>query len=88
MKCPQLRTLGMNICRLRSRKDWTQEALAGRAVIHTRHLQHIEHGEVEPKFSTLAALCGALQCDWNTMMEGIHVAVPVEAGVRLANSAV
>ena len=78
----------MNICRLRTQNGWTQEELAGRADIHTRHFQHIEHGEVEPKVSTLTALCGALGCDWNTLMDGIHGAMPAAAGVRLEKAGV
>ena len=61
----------MNICRLRTARHWTQEGLAESAGLDVRHLQRIEAGKPDPGFLVLHKLCEALECDWNTMTEGL-----------------
>ena len=68
MAAPHRLALGVNIRRLRRALRWTQEVLAERADINWTHLQEIESGKTNPGYDVLHRICGALGCDWNTMM--------------------
>lgn len=52
-----------NVKRLRAGVDLTQEQLAERAGLATRHLQKVEAGTVNATFKTVAALASGLGVD-------------------------
>ena len=65
-----LRTvLGLQVRRLRGEAGLTQEQLAGRARLASRHLQKIEAGEVNLTLATLERLAQALQVNAASLLE-------------------
>ena len=68
---PSVRTLGLNIRKLRKERGYTQEELTERAEIDVRTLQRVEAGEADTGFVLLDKVCQALHCDWNTLTAGI-----------------
>jgi transcriptional regulator with XRE-family HTH domain len=75
-KDPQARQLGKaaqtrlatNLRLLRKRRRMTQEELAGRCGLATRHLQKIEAGEVNVTLRTLAVLASVLRVELNQLL--------------------
>lgn len=57
---PELIALAKTIRRARRAKDLSQEALAGLAGVHPKHLSEIERGNKDPRATTLVRLADAL----------------------------
>lgn len=57
------RQVGMNLRTLRVAKHLTQEQLADTASMSARHVQKIEHGELNITLRTIVRLCSALQVE-------------------------
>ena len=57
------RRLAQAVRRERERRGWTQEHLAERADLHSRHVQKLEYASVNVSMKTLARLCDALGVD-------------------------
>lgn len=55
--------VALNVRRLRVAADLTQDQLAERAGLATRHLQKLEAGTVNATFKTVAALAEGLRVD-------------------------
>jgi len=64
----QLKALGANIRRERTRKGMTQECLAEEVDLNIRTVQKIEAGEVNILVTTVLRLERALGCDWKRLM--------------------
>ena len=76
--CPHVKTttspsirLGRNVSRLRKSLNLTQEALAERLDVSTRHVQSIEGGVRVPSLAVLTRLRKVLGCDWNDLFLGL-----------------
>jgi len=61
--------LGRNLGRLRTAANLTQEELAEKADMNSRHVQRIEAGQINPSFQILARLKKALKCKWEALLE-------------------
>ncbi|MFA5137008.1 MAG: helix-turn-helix transcriptional regulator [Patescibacteria group bacterium] len=48
--------LGKRICEERTKRGMSQEDLAGISCLHRTHITRIEHGKINPSFSTLNKL--------------------------------
>ena len=57
------RRLAGAVKRERERRGWTQEELAEKADLHSRHVQKLEYGLVNASLKTLARLSEALDLD-------------------------
>ena len=68
----QLKILSRNIRRLREQAGLTQEQLAEKADITPRSLQFIETAQFGASLAVLIRLRRALDCRWETMLEGIE----------------
>ncbi|MBX9709371.1 MAG: helix-turn-helix domain-containing protein [Caulobacteraceae bacterium] len=55
--------VGRNILNYRSRKGWSQQALAGEADLSLRYLAGVERGEENPSLVTLVAIATALSVE-------------------------
>jgi len=71
MKLTPHHRVGQNVCRLRTKKIWTQEELAEKAEISRRYLQRIEAGERNPTVDILTRLRRALDCAWDDLFEDV-----------------
>ena len=67
----QLKTLSRNLRRLREQAGLTQEQLAEKAEITTRYLQQLEAAEFGASLAVLIRLRRALDCRWDTLLDGI-----------------
>ena len=63
--------LGRNVSRLRKSLNLTQEALAEKLDLSTRHVQSIEGGVRVPSLAVLTRLRKVLGCDWNDLFLGL-----------------
>jgi DNA-binding XRE family transcriptional regulator len=59
--------LGANIQAQRKARGITQETLAEIIDVHSRIMQKIEAGELNPKSTTLIRIQAALGCPWETL---------------------
>jgi transcriptional regulator with XRE-family HTH domain len=57
---PELLALSRTIRRLRRARDLSQEALAGIAGVHPKHLSEIERANKDPRATTVIRLADAL----------------------------
>ena len=64
----QLKALGANIRRERTRRGMTQERLAEAVDLNIRTVQKIEAGEVNILVTTILRFQEALSCDWKRLM--------------------
>ncbi|MDD5262888.1 MAG: helix-turn-helix transcriptional regulator [Methylacidiphilales bacterium] len=62
--------LGRNVCRIRQRRNLTQEDLAERAEIDRRYVQRIEAGTANPGFDIVVRVRCALRCSWESLLRG------------------
>jgi transcriptional regulator with XRE-family HTH domain len=62
---------GENLKLARKRAEVSQEALGLRADLHRTEVSQLERGLRIPRVDTLAKLCGALEVDVITLMDGI-----------------
>ena len=67
----QRKTLSRNLRRLREQAGLTQEQLAEKADITPRSLQFIEAGQFGASLAVLIRLRRALDCRWDTLLDGI-----------------
>ena len=67
---PSIR-LGRNVASLRRSQKLTQEALAEKLDISTRHVQSIEGGLRVPSLPVLARLRAVFECEWNDLFAGL-----------------
>jgi DNA-binding XRE family transcriptional regulator len=67
--CAVRRNFGQNLVYLRQKANLTQEQLAEKVEISTRHLQAIEAGDYWPTLPTLRKMRLALKVDWATLCE-------------------
>ncbi len=65
------KVFGQTVYRLRQRAQLTQEKLAEKADISTRHVLFIEAGQRSPKVEIIARLKKALGCSWDELMKGL-----------------
>lgn len=65
--------LGNNIRTIRIKKGHTMRTLAGLADMDKTHILKIEHGETDPKFTTLCRIAGALGVS-------VHDLIPSQTG--------
>jgi transcriptional regulator with XRE-family HTH domain len=63
--------LGKNIARLRRAMGISQDALAERLNITTRHMQKLEAGEHAPSLPLLLTLHKKLQATWENIFDGL-----------------
>jgi transcriptional regulator with XRE-family HTH domain len=63
--------LGRNVARLRQSLNLTQEALAEKLDVSTRHIQSIEGGLRIPSLAVLTGLRKVLGCEWNDLFLGL-----------------
>lgn len=68
----QLKILSRNIRRLREQAGMTQEKLAEKADIAPRSLQFIESAQFGASLAVLIRLRRALDCGWETLLDGIE----------------
>jgi len=68
----QLKTLSRNIRRLREHAGLTQEGLAEKADISPRSLQFIEAAQFGASLAVLIRLRRALDCRWDSLLDGIE----------------
>ncbi len=54
-------TLGQKISYLRKQRDWTQEELAGKISVHSRHITRLERDKMKPSSATMAQLAEAFE---------------------------
>ncbi len=71
-RAPQ--TLGHALRALREHAGMTQEDLAARAGTNAAALSHIEHGQRDTRWSTLARLLAALDADLHQLADAITAA--------------
>ena len=64
--------LGKNVAKLRKSVGLTQEALAEKLELSTRHVQSIEGGLRVPSLRVLARLKKVIGCDWNELLLGVQ----------------
>jgi transcriptional regulator with XRE-family HTH domain len=69
---PLLRGLGSRVKQLRETKDWTQEALAGRAGLDRSYVAGIEAGLRNPSTKALAKLARALGVTLSALFENVR----------------
>ncbi len=67
----ELERFAANLRRERERQGISQEALAELAGLHRTQASKIERGLREPKLSTIAKLCRALNVTPNDLYDGI-----------------
>lgn len=60
-----------NLRRLRHREKMTQEMLAERLDITTRHYQKLESASVTPTFGVLIRCKRVLRASWAALMDGV-----------------
>ena len=65
-----LRRLGESIQAQRKARGITQETLAEVIDVHSRIVQKIEAGELNPKSTTLIRIQEALDCPWESLIRG------------------
>jgi DNA-binding XRE family transcriptional regulator len=70
-RSPQLKQLGQNIARLRSRASRTQEETAEKIGVSSRYYQSMEAGRYFPSLAVLIALRTALECTWEEIFESL-----------------
>lgn len=58
-----------NLKSLRIKKGYTQEGLAKQLNLNYRTYLSYEHGEREPRYSTLEELTHILECDYNDLLK-------------------
>jgi len=63
--------LGCNVSRLRKSLNLTQEALAEKLDLSTRHVQSIEGGLRVPSLAVFVRLRKVLGCEWNDLFLGL-----------------
>ena len=68
----QIDLLSRNLRRLRAGAGLTQEQLAEKADITTRYLQQLEAAEFGASLAVLIRLRRALDCRWDTLLDGIE----------------
>jgi ribosome-binding protein aMBF1 (putative translation factor) len=66
-----LRRLGASIQAQRRARGLTQEKLAEIIDVHSRIVQKIEAGELNPKSTTLIRVQQALACPWEKLLQGV-----------------
>ncbi|PAW76981.1 MAG: hypothetical protein B9S32_12820 [Verrucomicrobia bacterium Tous-C9LFEB] len=67
---PSIR-LGRNVAKLRQSLNLTQEALAEKLDVSTRHVQSIEGGLRVPSLAVFVRLRKVLGCEWNDLLLGL-----------------
>ena len=68
----RLKTLSRNLRRLREQAGLTQEQLAEKAGITPRSLLFIEAAQFGASFAVFSRLRRALDCNWDTLLDGIE----------------
>jgi transcriptional regulator with XRE-family HTH domain len=63
--------LGRNVAKLRQSLKLTQEALAEKLDVSTRHVQSIEGGLRVPSLTVFVRLRKVLGCEWNDLFSGL-----------------
>jgi transcriptional regulator with XRE-family HTH domain len=63
--------LGKNIARLRRAKGISQDALAERLSVTTRHMQKLEAGDHAPSLPLLVMLRSKLEASWDDLLTGL-----------------
>jgi len=63
--------LGKNLARLRHATGLSQNAMAERLGISTRHLQRVESGQSAPSLPLLLDLYKVLRTTWNEIFSGM-----------------
>ncbi len=71
---PAPQTLGRGLRALREHAGMTQNDLAARAGTNAAALSHIEHGQRDARWSTLARLLAALDADLHQLADAITAA--------------
>jgi len=66
-----LSQLGSNVQAERKRRGLTQERLAELIDVHSRIVQKIEAGELNPKSTTLVRIQAALACPWDHLLSKV-----------------
>jgi len=76
--CPHVKTapdpsirLGRNVAKLRQSLKLTQEALAEKLDVSTRHVQSIEGGLRIPSLAVFVRLRKVFECEWNDLFFGL-----------------
>ena len=67
---PSIR-LGRNVAKLRKSLKLTQEVLAEKLDVSTRHVQSIEGGLRVPSLTVFVRLREVLKCEWNDLLGGL-----------------
>jgi transcriptional regulator with XRE-family HTH domain len=63
--------VGSRIAKARSKKGWTQEALAAESGVASAHIGFIEQGRRKPTLSTLYKLTNALGISLEQLFRGL-----------------
>jgi len=73
---------GKNLARYRQAAGLTQEVLAEKAGLHRTEIGELENGKRVCRIDTLAKLCGALQIEAESLMEGIDGSIDGHLEIR------
>lgn len=71
MKSPLTKRIGMNICQLRVRRDWTQQKLADEMDVDLTTVQRHESGRALPNAVDLYKLSLALKVTMEELYHGL-----------------
>jgi len=66
-----LRRLGTRIRELRSKRGWSQEAFADIAGVHRTYMGHLERGEKNVSFMSMARVAKALGITMSNLLSGV-----------------
>jgi transcriptional regulator with XRE-family HTH domain len=66
--------IGKNLSQFRRERGITQADLAERIDVDAETISRFERGTVTPSVATLERLCGALDCRWSDLLEGVSAA--------------
>jgi transcriptional regulator with XRE-family HTH domain len=78
-----LQRLGQRIRDLRHQRGWSQEEFADVCGVHRTYMGHIERGEKNISFSSLARVAGALSVPISDLLVGLEGGDPVSAETKL-----
>lgn len=66
-----MKTLGIRIRELRSKRGWSQEAFADQCGINRSHMGQVERGETNMTFATLYFIAQKLETSISSLLHGI-----------------
>jgi len=69
-------SLGERISKLRKQHNWTQDELANKIGIHSRHVSRLENDKMRPKASTLSRLAEVFNLSLDELLANDHDAQP------------